>query len=217
MPLSTNEVQALKREQFGVLQKIQPGDTRCNQNQGTPNRRAENLLPRRAFKQCSREAVENPLREGFSGNFPQSCLAVSFHWEPNGGAASPAPAPVGGTAEQQWGPSSIPPYLEELVEEEGEPIRQHLLGHRLRPRGARRRCMLRTKPNHVSLRKPASGSGNSQRWERTSILSPAPRTSGHGSQHHRQPGMAPGAGRQQDEASPASAVHMRPADSPSQP
>lgn len=36
----------------------------------------------------------------------------------------------------------MPSYLEELVEEESEPISQHLLGHRLRPghrRGGRKR------------------------------------------------------------------------------
>lgn len=122
--------------------------------------------------------METPLHEAFSGNIPRSCLAVPFHLEPNGGAASPAPAHAGGMAEQQRGPSSVPPYLEELVQEEGEPIRQHLLGHRLCPRGARRRCTLRTKPNLISLHKPASGSGNGKRWGWTSILPPAPRSSG---------------------------------------
>lgn len=64
------------------------------------------------------------------------------------------------------------------MQEEGEPIRQHLLGHRLCPRGARRRCTLWTKPNLISLHKPASGSGNGKRLGWTSILPPAPRSSG---------------------------------------
>lgn len=84
-----------------------------------------------------------------------------------------------GRQSSSGGPApSVPPYLEELVQEEGEPIRQHLLGHRLCPRGARRRCTLRTKPNLISLHKPASGSGNGQGLGWTSILPPAPRSSG---------------------------------------
>lgn len=54
-----------------------------------------------------------------------------------GGRASPPAAPrgwlPGQTAKQQRGPRSSSPHLEESVEQEGKPVRQHLLRHRLGP------------------------------------------------------------------------------------
>ena len=87
---------------------------------------------------------------------------------------------MGETAKQQQGLSSIPPYLEELVEEEGEPVSQHLLSHRLGPREARRTRTLHTKPNHASE---------------------APNLPWHSSCGALNRGCGPGAGRQQDAAS----------------
>jgi len=79
---------------------------------------------------------------------------------------------VGETARQQWHLRSIPPYLEELVEKEGKPVRQHLLSHRLGPREARRRRTSHIKPNHVpeAPKLPAGstqlhpGTAQSQGW-----------------------------------------------------
>lgn len=54
--------------------------------------------------------------------------SLLLHFLEAGGRVSPL-----GRVRQQRGPHCSPPYLEESVQQEGKPVGQHLLGHRLGP------------------------------------------------------------------------------------
>lgn len=97
---------------------------------------------------------------------PTSPSLLLHLWEPDGRVSPPA-SPRGGRRVGQQGQTRCSsPYLEEPVQQEGEPVRQHLLGHRLGPGGGRRAQTSHTEPPNLTCPRGSGMSPALSLWRR---------------------------------------------------